>query len=379
MTKAFNIGLIGLGFIGKVHATAYRTIPLCFSQPAATANLVAILRSKATGDEELVRSLGSPLITTDVEEFFSQPLDVVDICTPNRLHLPEAEAAAARKMHIYCEKPLANTLAEARQMAALARQAGIFTHTALVMRYLPAVRQMKALIQAGEIGEVINFRAHMFHSSYLDVNRPMSWRLRKAESGGGVFMDLGAHLVDMARYLLGEAAWVKAEMRTYITERPVKKGEAQREMVDVDDWAHCLMGMQNGATGIIETSRVAAGAGEETTFEVFGRRGALAFHITQPDAVRYYSLKKGQWLQGSVEIPPVAGERPLEQIYPGAKLSQGTMTNIHMAAVYDFLQCILEGKPSTIGFDEAVAAQEIVEAAYRSAERSGERLDLPLA
>ncbi len=252
------------------------------------------------------------------------------------------------------------------------------THTAFVLRYLPAIRQIKALLQAGELGEIFNFRAHMFHSSYLDANRPMSWRLRHAESGGGAFADLGAHLVDMLQYLLGRVTGVQAESATFITNRPASKGDPHRELVDVDDWMLCRLEMQSGARGVVEVTRMAAGAGEETTLEIFGSLGAAAFHISQPDAVRFYNIKQGRWMQGSVPLLPVAGERPLEKIYPSAKFSQGLMTNVHLASAYDFLQCIAEAKPSALDFQSGLAVQEVLEAAYLSAAHSGERIRLPL-
>ena len=160
---------------------------------------------------------------------------MVDVCSPNCLHLEHVEPALKAGMAVYCEKPLAATLADAQAMARLAEETGVLTQMAFALRFLPAIRQMKAMIDAGEIGEVFHFRARMFHGGYLDPDRPMSWRLRCAESGGGAFMDLGAHLVDLTRYLLGGVATVRAEMRTFICERCTIRGSDEREPVDVDD------------------------------------------------------------------------------------------------------------------------------------------------
>ena len=378
MSRKLNVGLMGLGFIGRVHVNAYHAIPLCFPAAPVTAAMSALLRSHF-GTDEFQQSAGFGLVTTNMEDFFSAPLDLVDICTPNGLHKDEALAAIERGIPVYCEKPLARTLEEARAIASAAEAKGVLTHSAFVLRYVPAIRQIKALLEAGELGEIFNFRAHMFHSSYLDRNRPMSWRLRMVESGGGVFADLGAHLVDMVNYLLGGVAAVRAESRTFISQRPVAKGEARLETVDVDDWMQCSLELTSGAVGIIEVTRMAAGAGEETTLEIFGSKGAVAFHITQPDTVRYHDLKRGQWMQGSLsQIPPPAGERPLETLYPNAKFSQGMMTNVHLASAYDFLKCVAESTPSALSFKSALATQEVIEAAYCSASRGGERLRLPL-
>jgi predicted dehydrogenase len=376
MSKTLNVGIMGLGFIGRVHVNAYHAIPLCFPAAAVTARMGALLRSHS-GSDEFVKTAGFGLVTTSVEEFFTAPLDLVDICTPNALHEPEALAAIERGLPVYCEKPLARSLAEARRMAEAAEKKGVLTHSAFVLRYIPAIRQIKTLIESGELGEIFNFRAHMFHASYLDVNRPMSWRLRQAQSGGGVFADLGAHLVDIVIYLMGGVAAVRAEARTFIKERPMVKGDSRLEKVDVDDWMQCTLELQRGTIGLLEVTRMAAGAGEETTLEIFGSKGAVAFHIAQPDTVRYFDARRGQWLQGNLGTPAPVGERPLETIFPNAKFSQGMMTNVHLASVYDFLQCIVEGKPSALSFKTAVGVQEVLEAAYTSAARGGERLTLP--
>jgi predicted dehydrogenase len=378
MTKSLNIGLIGLGYIGKIHAAAYRNIPLCFSDPPVTANLAAVLRSGLETEVKLMQDFGFDIRTTDPEKFFTQPLDIVDICTPNVLHLEQVEQAVNRKHHIYCEKPLAMNFEEAQAMAQMAEEAGILTHVAFVLRYVPAIRQMKALLEAGKIGEILNFRGHMFHSGYLDPERPMSWRLRHSESGGGVFADLGAHLIDLVHYLIGDVAWVQAAMRTYITSRPTSRGASEREEVDVDDWALCTMGLESGEVGVLEVTRMAAGAAEETALEIFGSQGALIFHISQPHLVRYYDLAGKKWSSGALDVDEFHGDRPLPQIWPSAKMSQGLMTDLHLASAYDFMLCVAEGKPSTIDFEAGLAAQEVLEAAYRSAARDGERIDLPL-
>jgi len=370
--KKINLGLIGFGYIGKVHTIAYQAIPLCLPQPAVTANLRALLRSRLDTEVEAMQDAGFQLATTSPDEFFAQPLDVVDICTPNSLHLEQCQRALQSGVAVYCEKPLARTLEEARLLAVQAQKSGAITQVAFVMRYLPAIRQMKALIEAGEIGQVLNFRAHMFHGSYLDPNRPMSWRLSRSQSGGGAFMDLGAHLVDMAHYLLGSVASVRATMRTLIGERYTSKNSDQKEAVDVDDWMAATLELSSGAVGVIEVTRMAAGASQASGFEVYGSQGALIYTETNPDSVRYYNLKRGEWVNGPAKVPPLPGERPIEQLWPSGKYSQGFMTNAHLAAEYDLLLNVAEKKPSQVDFKAAADTQAVIEAAYLSAERGGE-------
>jgi predicted dehydrogenase len=206
----------------------------------------------------------------------------------------------------------------------------------------------------------------------------MSWRLRWAESGGGAFADLGAHMIDLVKYLLGDAARVGAKMRTFITERPAARGSDQMETVDVDDWALCTMELKNGAIGHIEATRMAAGISDEITLQIFCRNGSLHFNASNPHEIRIHNLKSGCWQSGSLPYPDVSGERPIASIYPGAKMSQGRFQDAHMASCYDFLQCVQQNTPSKSDFQSALAVQEILEAAYRSGRSTGEMLDLPL-
>lgn len=370
--RTIHVGLIGFGYIGKIHTVAYRDIPLCLAQPGVALKLSAVLRSRLDTEKEAMQAAGFEVCTTSPDEFFAQPLDVVDICTPNYLHLGQCRRALERGMAVYCEKPLAMSYAEARLMADLAEKAGVINQVAFVMRYLPAVRQMKALVEAGEIGEVLNFRGHMFHSGYLDPNRPMSWRLRHSQSGGGVFADLGSHLVDLAMYILGEVRAVRAQTRTFIVERPVARGSSEREAVDVDDWALCTLELLSGATGVIEVTRMAAGASQESGFEIYGSRGALIYRESNPDSVFYYNMQNGEWRSGLSRLPDPSGERPIAQIYPTSKYSQGMLTNAHLAAEADLLLNIAENKPSTNNFRSAARVQQVVEAVYLSAKAGGE-------
>ncbi|MBN1261518.1 MAG: Gfo/Idh/MocA family oxidoreductase, partial [Anaerolineae bacterium] len=298
MKPTLNVGLIGLGFIGKVHALAYRAAPLCLQNPVVHPCLHAVLRRHIAPADTLWRDAGFTLATDDPDHFYAQPLDIVDLCTPTFRHREEARQAMQAGMAVYCEKPLAHTLEDARAMAALAAETGALTKVAFVLRYLPAIRQMKALLSAGALGEVLHFRAHMFHESYLNPQRPMSWRLRKAQAGGGAFMDLGAHLVDLVRYLLGDIAAVRGHTRTFIPRRPVKG--ADLATVDVDDWTLATLTLKNGAVGTLETSRMAAGSRESTACEIYGRRGALIFHAQDPHAVRYHDLETGRWCEGHI-------------------------------------------------------------------------------
>ena len=374
----YRAGLIGFGMIGKVHAIAYRDLPLCYDHPQIDVRLSALLKAHPENDLAAIQAVGFQKVTSDPNEFFDQELDFVDVCSPNYLHFPQVSAALQAGLPVYCEKPLALNLAEAEELSSQANSSGLLNQVAYANRYLPAIRQMKSLIESGAIGEVLHFRTHKFHQSYLDPARPISWRLRRDLAGGGAMMDLGIHLVDLVHYLMGDISRLKAGMRTFIKDRPTQPGSQVRQNVDVDDWAHCTLETSSGAVGWIEVSRMAAGSGESTAFEVYGSRGSVAYRHTHPDTALFYDLNRKEWLEGSGDLSQAAVQKPRPGLWPTSKFSQGEMTNRHMASLYDFLLNIKEDKPAWVSFDVARKAQEVVEAAYRSATQNGDWISLPL-
>ena len=337
-----------------------------------------MLKAHPENDLAAIQAVGFQKVTSDPNEFFDQELDFVDVCSPNYLHFPQVSAALQAGLPVYCEKPLALNLAEAEELSSQANSSGLLNQVAYANRYLPAIRQMKSLIESGAIGEVLHFRTHKFHQSYLDPARPISWRLRRDLAGGGAMMDLGIHLVDLVHYLMGDINRLKAGMRTFIKDRPTQPGSQVRQNVDVDDWAHCTLETSSGAVGWIEVSRMAAGSGESTAFEVYGSRGSVAYRHTHPDTALFYDLNRKEWLEGSGDLSQAAVQKPRPGLWPTSKFSQGEMTNRHMASLYDFLLNIKEDKPAWVSFDVARKAQEVVEAAYRSATQNGDWISLPL-
>jgi len=378
VNKPLKIGLIGLGFIGKIHAQSYRSIPFCYYKPKTLAKVSAVLRTKIGGDQDFLETLGSPFVTTDENAFYDQGLDMVDICTPNALHMEQAITALSHKVHLYIEKPLGLNLAHARKITAAARSVNVFSHTAFMMRYFPGVRQAKAIIASGALGEIYNFRAHFFHNSYMDPQRPISWRLQHALSGGGALTDLGVHMIDMMRYLLGEASWVQCRTRTFINQRPDSPGSSKLIPVDVDDWALCIIGLENGAQGNIEVTRLSGGMGDSTRMEIFGSQGSIIFDTKDALHCEFYDQKSKQYHIGDLDFPSPEGESEIADLWPPAKMSLGYFVNAHTACIYDFLQHIQSGKQSTLNFNDSVKTQEILEAAYISTSRNSETIQLPL-
>ena len=376
--KEIRVGLVGFGMIGKIHTLAYRSLVLSAKEPRVTPRLVALLRSQHSTGAAQATSSGFELVTTDPVQFYAQSPDVVDICTPNDLHFNQVKEALSAGAAVYCEKPLGLNYQEAITLADLAGQSQAITQVAYTMRYSLGIRQMKKLLEEGLIGKVLHFRAYMYHASYLDPARPMSWRLKFDRSGGGAFQDLGIHLADLVLYLLGDVGRLQAEMRTFIPQRPAALGSLSLQNVDVDDWMQCQVELSGGGIGTLEVSRQAAGSGESTGFEVYGSQGALVYSSEKPETASFYDLRQKEWRTSELAAGAPAGERPIAETWPEKKFSQGDMLNRHSAAIHDFLLDVAEGKPGRIDFQAAARAQEIVEAAYHSARQGGAWENLPL-
>jgi predicted dehydrogenase len=286
--------------------------------------------------------------------------------------------ALEKGVHVYCEKPLAANLNQARQMAAKADQSNVFTHTAFNMRYYPAAQQAKSILASGALGEIYSFRAYFYHNSYMDPQRPTSWRLQKDISGGGALMDLGIHTIDLARFLLGDVHWVQCHTRTFISSRPKSAGSREMVPVDVDDWALCVLGLENGAQGSIEVTRMSGGITDTSRVQIFGSLGSLEIDFNHPAHALYYDKNRNQTIYGAQELSLSTGQRPLNDIDPPAKLSMGSFIDTHFACIMYFLLSIQGKHQSPLNFAAALKAQEILEAAYLSADRNGETIKLPI-
>ncbi len=297
--KRLNIGMIGGGFMGKAHALAYAGMPMFF-WPAPAIPVRRMIADVSPEMAEHARArLGFETAARDWREIIeSRDIDVVDIVTPNDSHAEIAIAAAKAGKHIMCEKPLARTADEARHMWHAVRDAGVMHMVAFNYRHTPAVALAAKLIAEGRIGQVLNFRGTYLQDWSADPDSPLSWRFQKKVAGSGAVGDIATHVIDMARFLVGEIVAVNAVTRTYIAERPLqnsgvdKLGAATRltgvpkAAVDVDDEAMTLVRFAGGAVGSIEATRNAYGRNNYLTFEVHGSRGSIVFNYERRDELQ---------------------------------------------------------------------------------------------
>ena len=368
-----RIGLIGYGGIGRVHAAAYRALPFHYGLPAESIQIAGVATSRAETAAQAAAEIGCGFHTADYHELLARDdIDAVDICTPNNSHHEIVLAAAAAGKHIYCEKPLALNVAEAERMAQAVDRAGVKAQMTFNFRFFPAIMRARQLIDGGFLGRVFSFRGRYHRSSYISSEKPMSWRLRRAVTGGGALFDLGSHILDLLYSLLGDFTAVNATLDTLIKERPSASGAAEKTPVDVDDIALLQARLADGSLGAVEISRMGTGATNDLTFEAFGDRGAIRWSLDDPAWLHVYDLRDVD--------SPLGGQRGFRKIeavgrYAGQKAPDPSMTpgfmRAHAECQYQFIRAIWNDTPTSPSFDDGLHVQRIMDAAERSSVKGG--------
>lgn len=367
--KLPTIGMIGYGGIGRVHAMAYRSLPYHYGLPAASVTIAGVATSHSTTAKAAADEIGCEFWTDDYRELLARPdIDAVDICVPNHMHAEIVMAAAAAGKHIYCEKPLAMNVAEAQQMVAAVRQAGVISQLTFNFRFFPAVQRAQQLIAAGFLGRIFSFRGRYYRSSYIDPKKPLTWRQQKAIAGGGALFDIGSHILDLLYALLGEFAGVQATMDTLIRQRPAAAGSSALAPVDVDDIALLHLRTGDGVLGLVEVSRMGTGLTNDLSFELFGELGAIRFNAVEPGWLEVYDVRDADKPQGGMR-----GFRKVETVnrYDGQKAPDWSMSpdfvRAHAECQYQFLRAVADGKPATPDVADGLHIQSVMAAAERSA------------
>jgi predicted dehydrogenase len=367
--KPLGIAMIGYGGIGRVHAMAYRDIPFTYGLPANLVNMVAVATTKTETAKKAAEEIGCSVFTSDYRELLARAdIDFIDCCTPNHMHEEIIIAAAKAGKHIYCEKPLAMNVAQAKRMVEAVKQANVKTQLSFNFRFFPAIYRARQLIDSGFLGRVFSFRGRYFRSSYIDPSKPLSWRLSKEIAGGGALHDLGSHIIDLLYYLLGPFASVQATIETLIEERPVKAGSIEKGTVDVDDFALITARLHGGTIGNIEVSRMGTGVNNECVFEIYGEKGAIRFNAEDPSYLEVYDVRDA--------ASPCGGMRGFKKIetvgrYEGQKAPDVTMptgfVRTHAECQYQFMKAIWEDRDGLPNITDGLHIQEVMEAAIQSA------------
>ena len=377
--KTLGVGVLGYGFMGRTHTYAHRTIPFYYDPPPVNVRLVVVCRRRADKLPAAVAEGGFSRGTTDFRDVVeAEDVDIVHVCTPNDQHLPALRAAIAAGKHIYVEKPVTATLAEAEE---LERLLGGYAGTAQVVfqyRFFPATMRARRLIQEGFLGPVTHFRAAYLHSGSVDPLKAVNWK-STAAAGGGVVRDLGVHVLDLLWWLIGPFDRACCISRIWADKRPSLDRPGEVLTVDAEEAAAVLLTCPDGAFGTIEASKIATGAEDELRFEIHGRDGAMRFNLMDPNWLEVFDGRDADGELGGnrgwkrlacVQRYPLPGGR-----FPSPKASIGWLRG-HVHSLYCFLKAVAEGSPAAPSLQEGIHRQRVLEAVLQSA-AGGRWVDLP--
>jgi predicted dehydrogenase len=365
--------MAGYGMIGRVHSMNYGELPFLYPGAIPRPVLQTVCTSREESAQAAAREGGFTAWVTDVNEMIADPdIDVIDVSLPNQFHKPVVLHALGAGKAVYCEKPLAGTVEDARAIAAAVRAGGAPFGMVFQYRFFPAIMKAKELLDSGRIGRIFTWRAEYLHSGYQNPNRPLSWRMKKEEGGSGALGDLGSHVIDLVRYLLGEFDEVQGHLETFITERPVAKGASEKGTVTVDDVAWFRARMANGSVGSLEASRFATGTMDDLRIWIYGDKGALKFDLMDPSFLYFFDDGKPSGDFG--------GERGWQrfetaQYYPGAKAPPARApigwVRSHAENQFAFLKAVAEGTAPSPGIEDGLRTQLVIDAVERSAAAAG--------
>lgn len=369
MADTLGVGMIGYGFMGKMHSYSYASLPFVYSPMPARIRLVGICAATEASRALAMESAGYETAYADYHEMLERDdISIINVCTPNYLHYEQAMAAMKAGKHVYCDKPLAMNAAQAAELADYARQSGLTCQVTFHNRFCPAVLRAKQMVEDGFLGDAVSFRSVYLHSGYTNPNRPISWRMQYEKSGGGALADLGSHAIDLLRFLIGDFSRVSARLETYIKERPIVAGSTETVPVTVDDLAILTLEAANGAVGTIEASRLATGTVDDLRLEIHGTRGALSYDLMNPNwLMAYDDARKGGEYGGDKGWQRIecVQSYPKPASLPGGKAPVGWM-RLHIASVYEFVCNVVESRPGCPSFDDGLAVQRVMDSAARS-------------
>jgi len=360
--------------MGKAHSHAYKDVSMFFKSKA-----VPVMKTICGRDEaalkEAAEQFGWESYETSWKRLIkSKDIDLIDISTPNNTHRDIALAAAREGKHILCEKPLAMNLTEAREMLQAVEEAGVKHMVCFNYRRVPAIALAKRLIGEGKLGRIYHYRATYLQSWIVDPLFPLVWRLKKEEAGSGVHGDLNAHLIDLARYLVGEFDQVAGMSETFIKERATPAEEespgakVENEKVTVDDATLFLARFKNGALGSFEATRFATGRKNFQRIEINGSQGSLIFNLERMNELEFFSANDPDYTQGFKTILTTEPSHPyIAHWWPPGHIIGYEHTFVH--TIYGLMEAIAADKMPSPNFADGVKCQEVLEAVDKSVEQ----------
>ncbi|MET7708904.1 Gfo/Idh/MocA family oxidoreductase [Micromonospora sp. NPDC005413] len=386
--RELRVGMVGYAFMGAAHSQAWRTVNRVYDLPAR-ARMALICGRDTPKVADAADRLGWDAYTTDWRDLINRDdIDVVDICTPGDSHAEIALAALAAGKHVLCEKPLANTVAEARAMTAaadVARAAGVRSMCGFNYRRVPAVTMMRQMVADGRLGVIRHVRATYLQDWIVDPQFPLVWRLQKDRAGSGALGDIGAHIIDLTQFVTGQRiSGVSAITETFVKERPLPDGSsglaatvdgggsvdgngAGTGLVTVDDAAVFVARLDGGALATYEASRFATGRKNALRVEINGSLGSVVFDLERLNELEFYDATRPGLEQGFNRILVTEGEHP----YMSAWWPPGHIIGYEHSFTHemrDFIEAVATGVDPAPSFADGLQVQLVLDAVTRSAE-----------
>jgi len=366
--RTLAVGLIGYNFMGKAHSNAWRQASRFFNLPA-NVRLKTICGRNRAAVKKAATKLGWENAQTDWRRVIDDSkIDIVDICTPNDTHCEIAIAAAQAGKAVLCEKPLARNMDEAEKMVRAVKKARVVNMVCHNYRRVPAIVLAKQMIERGEIGDrIFHFCARYAQDWIVDPNFPLVWRLQSDPAGSGALGDIFSHIVDLARYLVGEFREVSAAMETFVKQRPLKSGARKTGRVTVDDAVAMIGRFENGALASLEATRFAPGRKNSLTLEINGSAGSLFFDLEEMNRLKFFSGRDPQDRQGFHDIIVTEPSHPyIDKWWPPGHIIGYEHTFIHTMA--DFVKAVVDGKSVQPTFEDGLQNQRVLDAVSQSAD-----------
>jgi len=374
-----GVGMVGHAFMGNAHSHAWRTAPRFFDLPLDPVMQVVCGRDAARTAQAAQR-LGWAESDTDWHRVVERAdIDLVDICTPGDTHAEIAIAALAAGKHVLCEKPLANSVAEAEEMTAAAERAasvGVRAMVGFTYRRVPAIALARRLVEQGRIGEVRHVRAQYLQDWIVDPEAPLSWRLDKARAGSGALGDIGAHIIDLTQHITGERITeVAGRLETFVKERPVATEHAglsgtagtERGPVTVDDAAVFLARFSGGGLGVFEATRFATGRKNAIRIEINGSAGSLAFDFEDMNVLELFDAGEPAETAGFRRIIVTEPEHPYVAAWWPAGHGLGYEHGFTHQVV-DLVTALADGSQPTPSFADGLQVQRVLAAVETSSD-----------
>jgi predicted dehydrogenase len=372
--KTYNVGLLGFGMIGKVHAYGYLNLPLFYDPVPLPARITHVVTARPETAEKARQTIGADAAATDYRTVTENPaIDIVHVCTPNHLHKEALLSAIAHGKHVYCDKPLVAAMAEAHQIAAVLPSYRAVGQMTFQNRFFPATLRAQQLLGEGRLGKVLSFRAAYLHGGNVNPAAPLKWKLQAA-AGGGVIADLGSHLLDLLDWLIGPFRAVAAATTTAYPDRPAPADPQTRLPADAEDGVVAMAAMQSGALGTIEATKLATGAEDELRLEIHGSLGALRFNGMAPHHLGWHDATATDeplgGLRGWNRIDTGGRYPPPATRFPTPKAATGWIES-HVACLANFLRAVAAGQAAEPSLYQGLRVQHLMECLRRSASTGG--------